>query len=379
MAFLCYKKLLVFGKFMLELERLEEIKKNIETLEASIDKIRKEDLEKKLEDPTIWDNPKAAGEISQELSQIKEKIEKVARFKKELEDIKEFSKMENLSLKEREELQERFKKLDKEIQEEILKSFLNEKYDKYDAIMTIEAGAGGREAEDWAAMILEMYQRYCQKKGFEVNILDQDFSEGVGPDGRWGIKEATLEIKGKYAFGILKKESGVHRLVRISPFSAKSLRHTSFCKVEVIPKLRLEESEIKINPNDLKIETLKASGPGGQYVNKRETKVRITHLPTGIVVSSQAERNLAANKERAMEILLGKLYQLSLQKVDKEVEKFKGRHILAEFGNQIRSYVFQPYQLVKDNRTGVETSNIAAVMAGEIDEFIEAEIKNKNL
>ena len=364
---------------MLELERLEEIEKNIETLEASIDKIRKEDLEKKLEDPTIWDNPKAAGEISQELSQIKEKIEKVARFKKELEDIKEFSKMENLSLKEREELQERFKKLDKEIQEEILKSFLNEKYDKYDAIMTIEAGAGGREAEDWAAMILEMYQRYCQKKGFEVNILDQDFSEGVGPDGRWGIKEVTLEIKGKYAFGILKKESGVHRLVRISPFSAKSLRHTSFCKVEVIPKLRLEESEIKINPNDLKIETLKASGPGGQYVNKRETKVRITHLPTGIVVSSQAERNLAANKERAMEILLGKLYQLSLQKVDKEVEKFKGRHISAEFGNQIRSYVFQPYQLVKDNRTGVETSNIAAVMAGEIDEFIEAEIKNKNL
>ena len=364
---------------MLELERLEEIEKNIETLEASIDKIRKEDLEKKLEDPTIWDNPKMAGEISQELSQIKEKIEKVARFKKELEDIKEFSKMENLSLKEREELQERFKKLDKEIQEEILKSFLNEKYDKYDAIMTIEAGAGGREAEDWAAMILEMYQRYCQKKGFEVSILDQDFSEGVGPDGRWGIKEVTLEIKGKYAFGILKKESGVHRLVRISPFSAKSLRHTSFCKVEVIPKLRLEESEIKINPNDLKIETLKASGPGGQYVNKRETKVRITHLPTGIVVSSQAERNLAANKERAMEILLGKLYQLSLQKVDKEVEKFKGRHISAEFGNQIRSYVFQPYQLVKDNRTGVETSNIAAVMAGEIDEFIEAEIKNKNL
>jgi len=364
---------------MLELERLEEIEKNIETLEASIDKIRKEDLEKKLEDPTIWDNPKMAGEISQELSQIKEKIEKVEKFKKELEDIKEFSKMENLSLKEREELQERFKKLEKEIQEEILKSFLNEKYDKYDAIMTIEAGAGGREAEDWAAMILEMYQRYCQKKGFEVNILDQDFSEGVGPDGRWGIKEATLEIKGKYAFGILKKESGVHRLVRISPFSAKSLRHTSFCKVEVIPKLRLEESEIKINPNDLKIETLKASGPGGQYVNKRETKVRITHLPTGIVVSSQAERNLAANKERAMEILLGKLYQLSLQKVDKEVEKFKGRHISAEFGNQIRSYVFQPYQLVKDNRTGVETSNIAAVMAGEIDEFIEAEIKNKNL
>ena len=364
---------------MLELERLEEIEKNIETLEASIDKIRKEDLEKKLEDPTIWDNPKMAGEISQELSQIKEKIEKVARFKKELEDIKEFSKMENLSLKEREELQERFKKLDKEIQEEILKSFLNEKYDKYDAIMTIEAGAGGREAEDWAAMILEMYQRYCQKKGFEVSILDQDFSEGVGPDGRWGIKEVTLEIKGKYAFGILKKESGVHRLVRISPFSAKSLRHTSFCKVEVIPKLRLEESEIKINPNDLKIETLKASGPGGQYVNKRETKVRITHLPTGIVVSSQVERNLAANKERAMEILLGKLYQLSLQKVDKEVEKFKGRHISAEFGNQIRSYVFQPYQLVKDNRTGVETSNIAAVMAGEIDEFIEAEIKNKNL
>ncbi len=364
---------------MIDQERINELEKNLELLSGSINFNKKRELEEKMKSENFWQNQTEAKKISQELSNLNEKIETIERFKKELSDLKEIGQFQNLTLEEQKELTEKLNKLYNQLKETILMNFLDGEFDRYNAIVTIEAGAGGREAEDWAAMVFEMYQKYCQKKSFEIKILDEDFSEGVGPDGRWGLKEITFEVKGKYAFGILKKESGIHRLVRISPFSAKGLRHTSFCKVEVIPKIKVEEYNIKINPSDLKIETLKASGPGGQYVNKRETKVRITHVPSGISVSCQMERNLAANKERAMEILLGKLYRLSQLELENKVEKYKQKGVSAEFGNQIRSYVFQPYQLVKDNRTGVETSNIEAVMAGDIDEFIEAEIKMKNL
>ncbi len=218
-----------------------------------------------------------------------------------------------------------------------------------------------------------MYQRYCQRKGFSFEVIDQSFGEGGGPDGRIGTKSATIKIKGSYAYGLFKKESGVHRLVRISPFSAKSLRHTSFALVEVLPVIGKEEVEVK--PEDLKVDTFKASGPGGQYVNKRESAIRITHIPTGVVVSSQAERLQGKNREKAMEVLYSKLYKLEEEKKEKELKKVKGGNVSVSWGNQIRSYVLHPYQMVKDLRTDVETSSVEDVLDGDLDQFILSEVK----
>lgn len=225
-------------------------------------------------------------------------------------------------------------------------------------------------------MLLRMYQRYCQDKGYKIKTLAQSFGEGGGPQGRIGTKDVSLEIKGPYAYGFLKKESGVHRLVRISPFSTQGLRHTSFALVEVLPELPKEaEKEIEIKPEELRLETFRASGPGGQYVNRRETAVRITHLPTGIVASCQSERLQGLNREKAMKILISKLHQLREKQQKKKLEKIRGEAVSASWGNQIRSYVLHPYQLVKDLRTEVETSDVEAVLDGNLDKFIKAEIK----
>jgi len=288
-------------------------------------------------------------------------------------EVKEFEELEvELELAR---TKEELNALERKIKEKEIKVFLSGKYDRGDAILNIYAGAGGLDAQDWAALLLRMYERYCAKKGFKTKILHQSFGEGIGPEGRIGIKSATLEVKGDWAFGFLKKESGVHRLVRISPFSPKALRHTSFALVEVLPDISLgEESEIKIRPEDLKIETFRASGPGGQYVNRRESAVRITHLPTGIVVSCQSERLQGANREKAMKVLMGKLYQLKLEETKKKIKQFKSDAISPSWGNQIRSYVLHPYKLVKDLRTGVETSEVESVLDGELDQFIEADI-----
>jgi peptide chain release factor 2 len=265
---------------------------------------------------------------------------------------------------------------EKRLRGEELRIFLSGKYDKNTAILSMSAGAGGQDAQDWATMLLRMYERYCQRKGYQTAVLHQSFGEGGGPEGRIGTKQASLEIRGDYAYGFFKKETGVHRLVRISPFSAKALRHTSFALVEVIPVIsKEEETEIKIKPEDLKLETFRASGPGGQYVNRRETAVRITHLPTGIKVACQSERLQGLNREKAMKVLLAKIYQLKSQKAEKELREIKGEKISAAWGNQIRSYVLHPYCLVKDLRTGAETSDVEAVLDGDLDKFIEAEIK----
>lgn len=252
----------------------------------------------------------------------------------------------------------------------------SEKYDEGNAILSIYAGAGGQDAQDWATMLLRMYQRYCQGKGYKANVLHQSFGEGGGPQGRIGTKSATLEIKGRCAFGLLKKEAGVHRLVRISPFSPKKLRHTSFALVEVLPELTKEtEKEIKIKPEEIKLETFRASGPGGQYVNRRESAVRITHLPTGIKVSCQSERLQGLNREKAMKILISKLYQLREAGLQKELREIKTEKTSASWGNQIRSYVLHPYKMVKDLRTGVKISNVEKVLDGELETFIEPRIK----
>jgi peptide chain release factor 2 len=268
--------------------------------------------------------------------------------------------------------------IENRIKKQEIKAFLSGKYDKGNAILSVFAGAGGQDAQDWATMLLRMYQRFCEQKGFKTKIFHQAFGEPGGPDGRIGTKTAVLEIKGKFAYGNLKGEAGVHRLVRISPFSQQKLRHTSFALIEILPEIsKTEENEIQINPDDLRVDIYRSSGAGGQNVNKRETAVRITHLPTSIVASCQSERQQGLNKEKAMKLLLSKLFQLKQKQEEKEIKQVKGDKVSNEWGNQIRSYVLHPYKMVKDLRTGVETSSVQSVLDGDLDEFIAAEIKIK--
>ncbi len=314
--------------------------------------------------------------ISQELAFLKEKREKLKTIEKEIEGLKEIAELKDPDLEK--ELEKKAQKIEVEIKKEELSLFLSGKYDKNDAILSIYAGAGGQDSQDWATMLLRMYERYSEKKGFKTEILHQSFGEGGGPEGRIGTKSATIKIKGNFSYGFLKKESGVHRLVRISPFSSQSLRHTSFASVEVLPVLPKEDlKEIVIKPEEIKLETFRASGPGGQYVNKRDSAVRITHLLTKISVSCQSERLQGLNRQRAMEVLAAKLYQLKEQARQKELTKLKGEKVSASWGNQIRSYVLHPYKMVKDLRTDFETSNVEGVLDGNLNEFVEAEIKLK--
>ena len=310
----------------------------------------------------------------QEIADLKQEIDILKNIEQEIIDIKE---LERIGVKDIEkELSSKKRSLTQKIEAEEIKVFLSEKYDKNNAILQIFAGAGGVDSQDWATMLLRMFERYCQRKGFQIKIIHQSFGEGGGPEARIGTKSATIEIKGHYVYGLLKKESGVHRLVRQSPFSAKKLRHTSFVLVELLPEIgKKEQEEVKIKPEDLKLDTFRASGPGGQYVNKRESAVRLTHLPTKIVVSCQSERLQGLNREKAMKILYAKLYQLKEAKLQKELKEIKGKTISASWGNQIRSYVLHPYKLIKDLRTGIETSDVEAVLDGDLDQFIEAEIK----
>lgn len=302
-----------------------------------------------MENPEFWKNKEKAIKISQELALLQQEISQFEAIKTE-----------------------------EELKKAEWRFFLSGKYDKGNAILEIFAGAGGQDAQDWVTMLCRMYQRYCQKQGWQTKILHQSFGQSGGPEGRIGTKEVSLEIIGHYAYGFLKGERGVHRLVRLSPFSAKQLRHTSFAKVEVLPLLKENDlAEIVIKPEELKIETFRASGPGGQYVNRRETAVRLTHLPTKISVSCQTERLQGANRKKAMTMLKTKLYQLKEAEREKEIGKIKEKGVKAEWGNQIRSYILQPYHLVKDVRTGIETSDVEGVLDGNLDKFIEAEIKMK--
>jgi len=242
------------------------------------------------------------------------------------------------------------------------------KYDKGDAVLALFSGAGGDDSEDWVRILFEMYRKFCERKGWEIKILHEHKATASG-----GYKNITFEVSGKGVYGGLKNESGVHRLVRVSPFSAKKLRHTSFALLEVIPKF-VAPGEIEIDEKDVRIELSKASGPGGQNVNKRETAVRIVHIPTNISAHVMSERSQQQNKERAMELLKAKLYKFRLSQQEKEKESLMiNKDVEAEWGHQIRSYVLHPYKMVKDHRTGVETSDVESVLEGKLDEFIEAE------
>jgi peptide chain release factor 2 len=314
-----------------------------------------------MEKESFWMDREKAEVISKKYKTLREEIDYFEILEIEIQEAKNEGEVEQL---------------EREIERKEKEFFLSGKYDRGNAILMIEAGQGGKDAQDFAAILLSMYQKYLTKKGFKIEILDRSFGE-PGPEGRIGIKSCILEVKGKYAYGILKGERGVHRLVRISPFSAKGLRHTSFVLVQVLPKI--EKEEINIKPSDLKFEFAKSSGAGGQYVNKRMTAVRVTHLPTGITVKCQTERSLAQNKEKAMEVLLSRINQLMEQEKEKEIEKLKGKKIEPSWGNQIRNYVLDPYKVVKDLRTKVEKKNVEEVFEGNLDEFIDAEIKHDKI
>ena len=258
----------------------------------------------------------------------------------------------------------------KELERLEFRLLLGGEYDHHDAILAVHAGAGGTDSQDWTEMLLRMYLRWAEGRDHKTRILDSSAGEEAG------LKSATIEVSGRYAYGYLKAERGVHRLVRLSPFDAAHRRHTSFVLVEVMPAIE-DQVEIEVNPDDLRIETFRASGPGGQHVQKSSTAVRITHLPTGVVAACQNERSQSQNKAMAMKVLRSRLLELELQKREEEQARLKGEHVEAGWGNQIRSYVLHPYTMVKDHRTGYEVGDAEAVLNGEIDEFIGAYLKSR--
>ena len=331
------------------------------------------ELETLTVEPDFWQNQEKAKKLSQELAELKEEIELWQGMEKEALELLEMLKL--LEEKKDEDLEneiaEKLQQIEKKFKKEELKVFLGGQYDRHNAYLSIYAGAGGTEAQDWAEMLLRMYSRFAEKRNWQAQTVEISHGQEAG------IKSATIEIRGKFVYGYLKKEAGVHRLVRLSPFNANNLRHTSFALVEVLPEIA-ETTEIEINPKDLRIDTYRSSGPGGQNVNKVESAVRITHLPTGIVVACQNERSQAANKERAIKMLKGKLHQYQQAKNEEEKAKLKGPQVQAAWGNQIRSYILHPYKIVKDLRTGIESSQPDKILDGELDEFIEAEIRLTN-
>ena len=271
----------------------------------------------------------------------------------------------------RSELEEEASEMETKLDKLELTTLLSGPYDKGNALLSINSGAGGTDAQDWASMLQRMYMRWAEKRGFNVEMIHQSEGEEAG------IKSATMLIEGPYAFGYLRAEKGVHRLVRLSPFDAAHRRHTSFVQVEVLPEVASEDPSVEINPDDLEIDIYKSSGAGGQNVQKNATAIRITHKPTGIVVSCQNERSQLQNRENALKVLRGRLYELKLAEQEEKLSNLRGEYQKAEWGSQIRSYVLHPYQMVKDHRTDYDKGNTQAVLDGDLDEFIESYLKNK--
>lgn len=319
----------------------------------------------------IWKDPKEAARISQEVTEYKNELFRQDKWEKTIEDCKVLMELYNETDDESlwEELQQNLDSLEKELDKWEIEKTLSGEYDSYDAILTVNAGAGGTDAQDWAQMLLRMYNRWGESRGWNVELLDKSDGEEAG------IKSATIRLSGKYAFGLSKAERGVHRLVRISPFNANGKRQTSFASLEVCPVIEDFEKEISIPADDIVFETMRSGGAGGQNVNKVETAVRILHKPTGIVVKCQQQRSQLQNKETAMQMLASKLLALKQAEHDRKLAELKGETFDVNFGSQIRSYVFHPYKMVKDHRTGYEVGNVDSVMDGNIDGFIEAYLK----
>ena len=323
--------------------------------------------------PGFWDDTRRAAEQSKTLASLKRDIERMGALVTEADSLHEVIGLAAEDEAGVPEIAGRMAALAKEVAALETGLFFSGKYDKGNAVLSVYAGAGGKDAEDWTALLVRMYRRFAERRGWVRRMLHEHWGENQGPGG-WGIKNATMLIVAPYAYGYLTRESGVHRLVRISPFSAASLRHTSFALVDVMPEFVAPE-EIAVRPEDVTVGFFRSSGPGGQNVNKRETAVRITHLPTGLTVASQAERSQDRNRELAMELLRSRLYRLELDRREQERRGVRQEKVAIEWGSQIRSYVMHPYQMVKDHRTGVETAQVDTVLDGALDEFIEAEVR----
>jgi len=327
-------------------------------------------LEEKSAAPDFWDDMEQSQKVLQRTKQLKDKVERYEALQSAWEDALVLIDLANEENDESMlgEIKKAADAVNKELEQMTLETLLSGHYDKNNAIMTFHAGAGGTEAQDWCEMLLRMYQMYAQKNGYSVTTMD------LLPGDDAGVKSATIMISGLNAYGYLKAEKGVHRLVRISPFDASGRRHTSFASIEVMPEID-DDIEIDIRQEDLRVDTYRASGAGGQHINKTDSAIRITHIPTGVVVSCQTQRSQHQNREYAMRMLKAKLVEIAEQQQKEKIEDIKGVQKEIAWGSQIRSYVFHPYTMVKDHRTNYEVGNIGAVMDGELNEFINAYLK----
>ena len=334
---------------------------------------RVEELEKEVSREGFWENLRKSEAILQELNTLKNLLAKTNNLKQEIETNLEMALFlkNNIDLEIQKILEEELLKIKDKVDSLEVEIVLDGPYDKGGAILEIHAGAGGTEAQDWAEMLERMYLRFCDRRGFSYDIMDEQKGEEAG------IKSSSILVKGLYAFGYLKSEKGIHRLIRLSPFNANNKRQTSFASIDITPMID-QNIELDIKESDLRIDVYRSSGCGGQGVNTTDSAVRITHLPTKIVVTCQNERSQIQNKEKAMEVLKSKLYQLEIEKKEEELKKIKGTNMEINFGSQIRTYTMHPYSLVKDHRTNIENTNVGKVMDGDIDVFVEEKKTSKN-
>lgn len=341
-----------------------------------LEKLKEENilLESEMQEPEFWNNQEKAQKVSQKLKHNTNRINEYTNLKQQVEDIELFVEMirEEDDESHLPDLKNNMDEVEKQLEDARIVALLSGDYDENNAILSIHAGAGGTEAQDWADMLYRMYARWIDSHGYKSTVLD------ILPDTEAGIKSVTLLVEGENAYGYLKSEKGVHRLVRISPFDSSNRRHTSFASVDITPEMA-DDDDVEINETDIRVDTFRSSGAGGQYVNTTDSAIRITHIPTGIVVSCQNQRSQHSNKEFAMKMLKSKLLEIKKLENKEKIEDIQGKYNQIAWGSQIRSYVFHPYSLVKDHRTNAETGNVQSVMDGNLDMFMNEYLKMKSL